>query len=389
MTIYPIVFFCLLVLISQQGNQILVSLFALELGADAFGVGVLISLYSVFPIFIAIYAGKVSDRFGARLPMLFGSQGLALGLLFPYLFPRLSMLYITAPIIGLAHTLFHVSYLHLIGYIDDADQRKRNFGILSLGGSIANFFGPLFTGFLIDNLGYISTYLCLLLNAIVSGFVLYFVSKRITTVSKESKGHHKRSLVDLIKNALLRRVLIISGVVVAGVHLYSFYLPVYGYTIGLPASSIGIILSAYAAATFVVRTIMSIRVKPYNEVTVLTLCLLIAGATFFMFPFSRNVLGLVLISFTLGVGLGCGQPLTIVMTYSRAPEGRSGEALGARITANRIAHTAVPLVFGFVGSNFGYTMVFWSITFFLIVSGCINMYSEKLKAIKAISVRES
>jgi predicted MFS family arabinose efflux permease len=380
MVIYPIVFFCLLVLISQQGNQILVSLFALELGADPFGVGVLISLYSVFPIFIAVYAGKASDRFGARLPMLCGSLGVALGLLFPYLFPHLSILYITAPIIGMAHTFFHVSYLHLIGYIGDADQRNRNFGILSLGGSIAHFFGPLFTGFLIDNLGYISTYLCLFLNASVSGFVLYFVSKSITTVSKESKGHHKRSLVDLIKNAHLRRVLIISGVVIAGVQLHTFYLPIYGHTIGLSASSIGIILSAYAAATFVVRTIMSIRVKPYNEEMVLTLCLLMAGVTYFMFPFSQDVLGLVLISFTLGLGLGCGQPLTIAMTYNKAPEGRSGEALGARITANRIAHTAVPLVFGFVGANLGFLPVFWAIAVFLVGGGCIYMYREKLNS---------
>ena len=108
MVIYPIVFFCLLVLISQQGNQILVSLFALELGADPFGVGVLISLYSVFPIFIAVYAGKASDRFGAQLPILFGALGWALGLLLANLIPRLSTLYVTAPIIGISATLFHV-----------------------------------------------------------------------------------------------------------------------------------------------------------------------------------------------------------------------------------------------------------------------------------------
>ena len=187
--------------------------------------------------------------------------------------------------------------------------------------------------------------------------------------------------MDLIQNASLRRVLITSGVVIAGVNLYHFYLPIYGHSIGLTASSIGIILSAYAAAMFVVRTIMSIRVKPYNEETVLTLCLLIAGSTYFLFPFSHNVLVLVLISFTLGVGLGCGQPLTIVMTYNKAPEGRSGEAMGARMTANRIAHMAVPLVFGFIGSAFGFVPVFWSCAVILIGSGCINIYREKLMAI--------
>jgi MFS-type transporter involved in bile tolerance (Atg22 family) len=63
-------------------------------------------------------------------------------------------------------------------------------------------------------------------------------------------------------------------------------------------------------------------------------------------------------AFALGRGLGCGQPLTLSLIYSRAPQGRSGEALGLRVTINNFMHIVVPLLFGTIGSVFGVVPVF-------------------------------
>ena len=58
-------------------------------------------------------------------------------------------------------------------------------------------------------------------------------------------------------------------------------------------------------------------------------------------------------AFTLGLALGSAQPLTIILTYNYAPAGRSGEALGMRIMANKVTQIAVPLAFGGVGAAMG------------------------------------
>jgi len=58
------------------------------------------------------------------------------------------------------------------------------------------------------------------------------------------------------------------------------------------------------------------------------------------------------------LGMGCGQPLTMSLIYSRAPEGRSGEALGLRVSINNLMHIVVPLLFGTVGSLLGVAPVF-------------------------------
>jgi hypothetical protein len=64
------------------------------------------------------------------------------------------------------------------------------------------------------------------------------------------------------------------------------------------------------------------------------------------------------VAFALGLGLGCGQPLTLSLIYSRAPQGRSGEALGLRVTINNFMHIVVPLRFGTIGSVLGVIPVF-------------------------------
>jgi hypothetical protein len=43
----------------------------------------------------------------------------------------------------------------------------------------------------------------------------------------------------------------------------------------------------------------------------------------------------------------------MMITFMRSPQGRTGEALGLRLTVNHFTHVVVPLVFGVIGSAFG------------------------------------
>ena len=68
---------------SFKGSKVLISLYAIDFGANPLTIGVLFSMYSVFPVFLSVYAGKLSDRYGFRRPMIFGACGLVAGLLLP------------------------------------------------------------------------------------------------------------------------------------------------------------------------------------------------------------------------------------------------------------------------------------------------------------------
>jgi MFS family permease len=185
------------------------------------------------------------------------------------------------------------------------------------------------------------------------------------------------NLLQLVRIAPLRRTLLTGAIIFSGVDLLSFYLPIYGHSIGLSASTIGIILGAYAAAAFVVRMIMPALVKRAGEERILTLSLFASGITYLLFPFFQNPWILTLIAFTLGLSLGCGQPLSMMLTYSRSPDGRAGEALGLRITVNKVIQIGVPLVFGYIGSSFGLIPVFWSNAVLLVTGGYLNQKPDK------------
>ena len=70
--------------------------------------------------------------------------------------------------------------------------------------------------------------------------------------------------------ALFIAMIITSALVVAGVDLYAFYMPIYGHSIGLSATMIGVVLGAHAAAQFVVRTLLPLLVRRWGEDAVMT-----------------------------------------------------------------------------------------------------------------------
>ena len=77
----------------------------------------------------------------------------------------------------------------------------------------------------------------------------------------------------------------------------------------------------------------------------------LAACTFFMIPLFDSAIVLGVVCFVLGLGMGLGQPLTVILTYNYAPPGRHGEGLGLRIAINNSMHVAVPAVFGAIGTR--------------------------------------
>jgi len=167
-----------------------------------------------------------------------------------------------------------------------------------------------------------------------------------------------------------------SGVALTGIELFSFYLPIYGRSIGLSPATIGLILSSYAVAGFLVRAVMHRLAQRYTEVGVLTASLFLAALAYFAVPGLGSGGLLAVAAFTLGLALGSAQPLTIILTYNYAPAGRSGEALGMRIMANKVTQIAVPLAFGGFGAAMGAAPVFIATGAFLLVAGVISWRGE-------------
>lgn len=373
MTLYLVVLASILTSIAQRGSKVTLSLYALEMGAGSLAVGVLAALFATFPLLLAVHAGRVSDRFGVRLPMLAGGATMAAALVAPVLVPNLAALYACAALLGLGHIFFHVSVHNLIGSLGTAQERTRNFATFSLGSSIAAFIGPSTAGFSIEYAGFGAALVLLACSAAAPALFMLVYRPPAVHVHAEPEG---RSAFDLLAIPALRRTLIMSGVALTGIELFSFYLPIYGRSIGLAPSSIGMVLSCYAVAGFLVRSVLHRLARRYTEIGLLTASLFVAALTYLLLPAMHQALLLALAAFTLGLGLGSAQPLTIILTYNHAPEGRSGEALGMRIMANKFTQIGVPLAFGGLGAAMGSVPVFLATGAFLFIAGLVSLGSK-------------
>jgi MFS family permease len=376
-SVYFVVLLSVLSNIGLRGSRILVSLSALHLGANSLVVGVLAALFSVFPLVLAVHAGRVSDRVGVRAPIVLGSAGMALALLLPALHQDLFLLLACPTLIGLGQIFVQVSIQNAVGSIGGPEARTGNFGTFSLGASISTFLGPSLAGFSIDALGYRASYVVLASMSLAVVALALAFRHRMPARSEHGEERPAGRALDLFREAPLRRTLFMSGAALTGIELFSFYMPIYGRSIGMSATGIGLVLSAYAAAAFVVRLVMQELARRYSETGVLTASLFVAAATYALFPLLSGVAMLVLVAFLLGLGLGSAQPLTIMLTYHHAPPGRSGEALGMRLTVNKITQIAIPVVFGGIGTLFGLAPVFWANAVFLLASGLMSVKERR------------
>jgi MFS family permease len=375
MTIYLIVLLAFLTHVGFAGSRLAVPLFAVDQGASPFVVGTIVALYALFPAFLALPAGRMTDRLGFRAPMVFGTGGVCAALVLPCLWPSLATLYFSASLLGIAFMALQLATQTLAGAIAGPVERARNFSHLSLGFATANLSGPLLAGFLIDRIGHAWTFGALAIPLVPAIIVSALGARWIPNV--HSKGEAVAGgMFDLLRIKPLRDTLIASGIVSRAWDLYQFFMQIYGRAHGLSATAIGVVMSAFAIAIILLRIVLPFLVKRTGEVQLFTYAMFIAGAAFCLFPLFESPWPLAGVSFLLGVACGVGQPLAMTLLFNASPKERAAEATGMRITVNQVTHFTIPLVFGAMGSVAGFAAVFLTNAGFLFAGAYASLRKQ-------------
>jgi MFS family permease len=354
------------IIISMMTGRVIITFYALKLGAQPFTVGVLAAMVSVLPTLLSWHVGRFSDRFGSRWLLLLCTVAGTLGMLISYIIPGLPSLFVTSVMYGLLFALSISPLQNLVGLLSGPEDNAKNFSNFSLVVSFSGFAGPLLAGFSFDQAGPGIACLTLVLLLLVPAVMLVVWGGILPggTGVKKPTG----SVRILLSESGLWRVLATGSLVITGVDLFQVYIPIYGHGIGLSASAIGIILAIYSVAAFVVRFFLTSLIKRFTVERVLAYSFLIGAAGFLLVPFFKNIVILSLVSFFFGLGMGCGQPITLMMTFSNSIQGRSGEVMGLRVTVNYLTRVICQFFFGSISSLFGVFSVFW-INALMLVSG--------------------
>jgi predicted MFS family arabinose efflux permease len=342
------------------GGRVTVALAALNVGASAFTVGVLASLFAVVPMFLSVTMGRLVDRIGVRRPMIVGAAGMVAGWVLAFVLPQLATLFIASAVVGTAFMLFHIAANHAAGTMSAPADRVRNFSLVGLGFSTSGFLGPMIAGFAIDGLGHWNAFLLLAAFPAIALVALAASRAVLPGPRPRSAAPPSRNVFELLAEPRLRKILIVSATGNMTWDLFVFLLPIYGTTIGLTASTIGLVLGTFGAAIFAVRIALPFLARRFREWDLLAAALVISCAVFVALPLVKSVPLLMALAFAFGIGLGMSQPVVMMLLYGAAPEGRAGEALGLRTTLLNFSQTAIPLVSGALGAAFGMAPVFWT-----------------------------
>jgi predicted MFS family arabinose efflux permease len=373
MTIYLVVLMSFLSQAGFGGSRVAVALHALELTSNQFAIGLIIALYSICPMLLAITIGRFADRTPPRKMILLGSILLPAALVLPCLFPNLGVLYVSAVVLGFAHQVFSLPQEAIVGGIGGPEKRARNYAFITMAWSAANFIGPVVAGFSIDHIGQRQAYL--VLAALTAAPILVLVLNP-TLLSTTTSGRHKSadkhgSVLELWRMPALRNTMIAAGIVGSAQDLFQFYMPIYGHSVGLSASAIGTIMGLSSLAAFVIRAILPFLSRKATEMQILLGAIVVSAAAFLLFPFFQSAWALGAIAFLLGLGVGCAFPMTMSLLYALAPANRLAEAFGLHKTLRNATHLAVPLLFGTIGTMFGYVAVFLSNSTLLAAGGAL------------------
>ncbi|HXF67059.1 MAG TPA: MFS transporter [Burkholderiales bacterium] len=356
---YLIVSLCIAIHLCYIGSKVVVSLLAVELGASQATIGLIAALYGAAPLLLGVHAGRLCDTAGMRPPLLAGAGLVAAAMLAGFLFPSVATLFLVATLMGAGFVYYNVAIQNLAGSHGLPEHRARNFSTLTVGYSASAFIGPMFAGFAIDWYGHIYAFLGFALVAALPVAALLLRPQLAGSREQPAASDARRSALDLLRIAPLRRVVVVSGLMVAAWELFLFYMPLHGHALGLSASAIGMVLGTFSIAAFIARFALPLVLRRVSVPRLLSGAMLAAAAGFLLLPALASAWLLAPAAFAIGLVMGVGQPLSMTMAFERSPAGRTGEVTGLRLTANNVARVVVPLASGALGAAFGASPVFW------------------------------
>lgn len=344
-------------------SAMIVPLYLKQLGVPNAEIGIVIGARAFLTLLLSIHGGALMDRLGTQRVMI-GFAVLSIGT--PLLFPVASWLpaLIALQMVGgLADAMGWVGAQALSGTL--MQGRPAYVGRMTFAARIAGFASPVLAGAVWDHLGVWATFITISLW-FVFGLIATLALPAAASERPKQTGTPVRPgdlmprLADYIAAFSLcavpaiALVLFVTMIRVGGTGIQTSFYVVYLEGIQVAGAQIGLLLGV---ANFC-ASLSSLSLGPLARwvhphwlvVVVVALTVLTIAVT----PLLLGIYVLLMVVIGLrGVCLGISQPIEISILSRSLGADSQGKGVGLRTTANRISHTIVPPIMGFVADIFG------------------------------------
>jgi MFS family permease len=334
---------------SMAATRVTASLLLLHRGDPPWMVGGLLSLFSLAPLALSLWAGRQADRHGMHRNLAVGVGLGAGGALLAVLSQELWALAAAALATGGALSVAAVGVQRQAGRMaENAHDLKRVFSWVALGPALSNMISPVVVGLLIDHLGFRAAFI---FAAVLPLFA--WVAARRVPQQKSAAAHRTGPVpgaLNLLRDRHFRALLLVNVALSSCWDAHSFAVPVIGHARELSASNIGFLLGAFAAAATLVRVLILTWAERLDEKRALQGAMALAAAMCLAYRWLPGLWGMALGSAVLGLALGSVQPMVMSMLHQVTPAERQGQALGLRMWVMNAATVVMPTLFGILAA---------------------------------------
>ncbi len=349
---------------SSSMMTVMVPLYAVELGVPATWVGVLVALPSVFPMFMAMSAGRWIDGYGATRWFFIGMLGMTSAPLSLLLLPGVAALAIARLLSGFFQIFVTLASQSLVAGLDNGRSHQSNFAVYSTVMAVGRLVGPLLVGLIIDLQGFRASFLAVLAILALGALAADQLRRRTVREGGASAGHVEKGSTgqafrEVWGNVGLQLAVLTSAGVFLAITMRQAFLPILLQEQGWSATTIGALVSLGSLTAVLVRPIMPLVVRSFGGVArtlVATMVAVVIGV---------GALGLVsslpafaVLSVLAGFGTGVAFPLSIVTVASHVPKRHRGLALGVRMSSNHTVEVIAPVLGGMLIGAAGFGVGF-------------------------------
>lgn len=332
-----------------------------DLGADAFVVGVIGATFALAPLIFAIQVGRWVDRGRDGTALFFGGL-LSLGTSFALLFiESIPLLAVAMPLMGMGHLLTMVGGQTMIANRSQDKIYERNFGLLTFYASLGQAFGPIIGGALADKGVYIDTNAAISFAAILflfSAICVIPIAKNSKPKSEQKPEINSSSVREMLSTKGFGSAIFVSGSITAVVDVILIFLPLLGRELGFSATQIGFLLAIRSVSSMAIRLVLGPMTKKFGMRTVINSGSLVTTLSLVAMALVSDFWLFVAIMLVSGLSMAIGQPATMAWVSRISRPDQRGLAISIRLTSNRLGQVVVPSIAGLIATG-GVATVFY------------------------------
>jgi len=344
-----------------------VPLFAVALGLAPVWVGVLVALPNVLPVALAMRAGRWIDRGGAGNWLAFGAAGMVSAPLLLALVPSVPALAAAQLMVGVFQLFKALASQTYVADLGGGRALERNYATYATLLSAGRLVGPLLAGIAIDGVGFGGAFAGAAGVLLATAAMTWAIRGGVADVGRDAvrPAEERAPPVpfdagvaalpprygprDALANVGVQLAVLSSAGVFVAISVRQAFLPIALQGLGYPATTIGALISLGALAAVAVRPLMPVVSRRLGgPARTLVVAMAAVAVAVGLLGVVSSVVAFGLLGVLAGFGTGVGNPLSIVTVASHVEPRHRGAALGLRLSLNRAAQLAMPVLIGAV-----------------------------------------